>query len=92
MTHCATYIYISDRIPKQCGKGKVITERLNHLENRVFLNRWGGNNNGPFYTFRKYTMDFFEQMGHDGKGIMLTLTDILGHNSCQQKLIQQRDI
>lgn len=37
-------------------------------------------------------MDFFEQMGHDGKGIMLTLTDILGHNSCQQKLIQQRDI
>lgn len=39
-------------------------------------------NNRKIESFRKYTMGFSKQMCHDGKGIMLTLIDSLGHNPC----------
>lgn len=35
-----------------------------------------------FILLEKYTMGFSKQMCHDGKGIMLTLIDSLGHNPC----------
>lgn len=63
-----------------------IIERLNHLENIpwVFPNRcvMNGRIMVLFILIEKYTMGFSKQMCHDGKGIMLTLIDSLGHNPC----------
>lgn len=54
-------------------KRKVIANRANCVDM---------GNNRKIESFRKYTMGFSKQMCHDGKGIMLTLIDSLGHNPC----------